>query len=147
MSYYKKQYQRPFTPPTGPTQARILKSKRANWFDISTPYNADFVSNIKTLFATSMRSYNPDTKMWSIHSAALGEIVNLLNIYFDEVINCVDEVKALPTGDIFGELFKMVPKEYADKVYLALSQAVHPDHGGSNEDMTKLNQAYQNVKK
>lgn len=134
---------RPFTPPSGPQVARILKSAKEGWYDLSTPYNPGFVSEIKTKLTTSIRSYSPDTRMWSVHESALADAVELLKKYFTEVVNCVG--LSQPSKDlvsVFDELFKMIPKEYQDKVYMALAQAVHPDHGGTTENMTKLNKSY-----
>ena len=156
MPYYRR---RPFSSfssgtathfqPTGPQKARILQSAKPKWYDISTPYNADFVQNIKSLIAPSMRSYDPATKMWSCHAGALAEVVDLLKVYYDEVINCVpvEDNKPQDLLCVFDELFKMIPGEYQDKVYKALVQAVHPDHGGSNDNMVKLNKAYGDNKK
>jgi len=138
MRYQKK----PFT---GPTKAAILKSKREHWVDIVAPYNPDFVDQIKSDIQPSHRTYNPDTKRWSVNDIFLEDIIIMLKTYFNEVETDLTTEPTEPEN-LFTEVFKVINGQYRDKVYHALAQALHPDHGGSDELMTKLNQAYQEQK-
>ena len=131
---------------TGPTKATILESATKGWFDIASPYNEEYIENLKTLIVPAMRRWNKDSKLWSIHSSALADVVELLKVYFDDVVSSVGQQKAIaPSADIFGELFKTLkglPNSNMDKIFLQLSNAVHPDKGGSDYLMKSLNKAY-----
>lgn len=148
MARYSRQQQQ-----TGPTRAQILDSVTfKGWYDISTPYNKEFIDNLKLMVNPSMRRWNPTTKLWSVHSLALPDTVDLLKVYFDEVISAVGQSQTQQQSvsvDIFGQLFKTLkslPNGNMTKVYSSLAVAVHPDHGGSNELMTQLNKAYNDNK-
>lgn len=137
----------------GPTKAQILESTTKGWYDISTPYVAEFVVNLKVIINPSMRRWNPLTKLWSVHEAALPDLIDLLKVYFDEVVTNIGQKKKpeLSSGvDMFDQLFKelrKMPNSNIDKIYAQISMAVHPDKGGSEILMKQLNQAYQTAKK
>ena len=139
MKYQKQQ---------GPTKATILKSSTPGWIDIVTPYNKEFVETIKTDIEWSKRKWNPDSKRWSVDETYLEELVGMLKLYFDEIET--DLLTTESDSNLFKQVFdilKGMPNGNMDKVYHALAQALHPDHGGSNEQMTLLNQAYQEIRK
>ena len=137
--------------PSGPTKATIMKSNISGWWEIVTPWNQDFLDSFKSVVASSYRFWDKDNKVWRVRESVLDDVVNLLKLYFDQVVAMeTDDSKpeAIST-DIFGELFKTLkdlPNNNMDKVYLALSNAVHPDKGGTNTLMTELNRAYQENK-
>ncbi len=143
-------YSRSYTPKhqayTGPSRATIMQSSRKGWYDISTPFNADFVDKLKALIPGNARTWNKESKMWSVIETHLEDAVNLLKLYYAEVITTIGQEKEQDTGNMFARVFeamKGLPKENVDKTYKALATALHPDHGGSNELMMQLNQAYQ----
>ena len=128
----------------GPTKAALLKSNRENWIDIVAPYNADFVDQIKSEIQPSHRTYNPDTKRWSVNDIFLEEVIVMLKKHFDDVET---DLTTEQPDNLFAQVFSVLPDgDYVDKVYHALAQAIHPDHGGSEQLMKQLNQAYQEKK-
>jgi len=160
MAYYKGKGKKTFwghggSTFKGPTKATIMQSKDAGWFDIVTPYNADFVENLKSLISPAYRRWDPANKLWKIRESALEDVVNLLMVYYDTVESSVGGSTTNSTnapsvgGNMFDELFstlKGLPNGNMDKVYLALSKGVHPDTGGTNDLMRQLNEAYQKNK-
>jgi hypothetical protein len=56
------------------------------------------------------------------------------------------EFSPSPDANLFRMVFNLIPDEYVPGVYRALAQAVHPDHGGTNEQMRDLNLAYEERK-
>lgn len=128
----------------GPTKAAILKGNQAGWLTIITPYNANFVDELKSTIQPSHRQWDPSAKAWRVNEIYLEELVPMLQRYFDEIET--DLTTEPSSNNLFVEVFKIVNGQYRDKVYYALAQALHPDHGGSQELMTKLNAAYQETK-
>ena len=131
---------------SGQTKAAILRSKMTGWVDLVTPYRADFVDALKSQIQPSHRQWDPAMKVWHVQDMFLEKVIDMLGKYFDEVTTDLVEEKSAISGNLWTEVFKAIPKDTADKVYYALAMAVHPDHGGSNEQMTLLNKAYQECK-
>jgi len=131
----------------GPTRAAVNRSVLTGWVDLVTPYNAGFVRDLKESIQTSHRKWNPDMKVWQVNQIYLDKAVLLLKKYFDEVTTDLltePEVPANLFKPIF-EILRKLPNGNMDKIYRTLAMAVHPDHGGSDELMKKLNEAYQNA--
>ena len=146
------QNQRGKTNYQGPREAAILRSSKEGWLNVSAPYFPDItpkmVEDIKTYIDPSSRKWNPDTKYWEIKETCLGTLISILKKHFDEVTqNLTAEGTSSNAFQVVFEILKSMPNGNLDRVYGALAQAVHPDHGGSNEQMKLLNEAYQEVKK
>lgn len=141
MVYGKKKF-------TGPTKAAILRGNQEGWLTLVTPYNADFVDELKSTIQPSHRRWDPVSKTWSINEIFLEELIPMLQRYYDSVETDLTAESTVPEN-FFGPVFdalKNLPNGGMDKVYKSLAQACHPDHGGSDELMSKLNQAYQEAK-
>ena len=151
MSYSYKGYRgkRKSKPFTGPTKAGIYKSKKENWLKVVAPYKADFVDELKSSIQPSHRSWDPDNKHWLVNEIYLEDLVKMCQRHFDEIETDLVEgaTEATEPENLFTQVFNALPNGgYVDKVYYALAQAIHPDHGGSEELMTQLNKAYQERK-
>jgi len=133
-------------PFAGPTRAAINRSDTKGWVDVVSPYNADYIEDLKTVIQPSHRKWDPNQKVWRVSEIYLEELVGLLKMHFDEVTtNLTEADTAAIDVNIFNEVFNIIPKEYRDKTYFALCQALHPDHGGNEEQMKLLNKAYSNA--
>jgi intergrase/recombinase len=139
-SYTPKHSSKPYT---GPTRASINKSYMKGWVDVVSPYKKDYVEDLKTVIQPSHRKWDPVKLVWHVNEMFLEELVGLLKMHFDEVItDLAEEEKTV--DNIFKPVFEALKndKDSCDKVYRALAFALHPDHGGTTEQMTKLNQAH-----
>ena len=138
---------------TGPTRAAINRSDIKGWLDVVTPYvpaiMADFLDELKSTIQPSHRKWDPDTKVWHVSDMFLEELIGMLKKYFDDVVTDLLEEPSVPDNMFMPvfEALKGLPDGTLDKVYRQLSQALHPDKGGSNELQKKLNDAYSEVKK
>lgn len=134
----------------GTQEAAILKSQKDGWVNVSTPYKKECVDDIKSFIEPSGRVWNPTTKFWEIKEIYLGTIITILKKHFgDNIIQNLTEETASPSN-VFKPLFdvlKQMPNGNLDKVYSALAFAIHPDRGGSTEQMKQLNTAYEEAKK
>ena len=134
-------------PFAGPTRAAINRSDTKGWVDVVSPYNADYIEDLKTVIQPSHRKWDPNQKVWRVSEIYLEELVGLLKMHFDEVTTNLTEPEQPAVDNIFKPVFSALKGDDMDKVYRALAFALHPDRGGSAEQMSKLNQAYQEVKK
>ena len=80
----------------------------------------------------------------------LEEVAELLNWYYDRVeTDLMDPVDAPEGHGVYGTLFLLpsAPDELVKSAYRLLSMSYHPDRGGTTEQMSKLNSAYDEIKK
>lgn len=104
-----------------------------------TPYNQDFVEMFKTVIPYPHRKWNPEKKQWLVAETMLQETVELMKLYFDDITQAL--VSDEP-ANVWEIALEHIPNEYLDRVYMALANGLHPDHGGNAEEMKKLNIAY-----
>jgi len=142
-SYKKTEYK-------GPTKAAIVRSSLGQgWVDVVSPYDRDYVEELKSSIQPSHRKWDPQSQVWHVNELYLEELVALLKKHFDEVTTNLLSEEPVPSN-LFRPVFealKDLPNGNLDKVYKQLAVAVHPDHGGSDELMKKLNEAYQETRK
>mgnify|MGYP001558341190 CR=1 FL=1 len=126
----------------------IGKTDIPDWLLMVSPYNKDFVEQFKATIPSAQRKWDPESKRWLIGEIYAVEIAELIKQHFPEAEITTDLVQeTTPEVNLFEQLFTVLPAEFVDKIYKTLSMAVHPDKGGSNELMSKLNQAYENRRK
>jgi hypothetical protein len=128
------------------TRAGILKSTRQGWVRVVTPFDRDFVDDLKVMIPRDHRQWVPEDKHWLVNELFIKELVDIVRMHFDDVETDLGQKETIETTEgLFNQLFKVIPKDHVDKIYKILAQALHPDHGGSTEQMTELNKAYQEV--
>ena len=136
----------------GKTRASIEKSGVAGWFIVKTPWNENFLTDMKANIQQSSRQWDPVLKVWKISDMFLEDIIILLKLHFDDVVvDLEEEAPAIAVTtkpiNVFDEVFRMIPDDQVERIYKALAFAVHPDHGGNTAQMTALNVSYQARKK
>jgi len=121
-------------------KASLLKSDEKGFVIMLTPYQKEFVEEFKIKVPYPHRKWDPDKKVWLVAETMLEATVELMKKYFDDIsTNLLTE----ETGNnLWESVFTAIPNDYIDVVYRALCQAVHPDHGGTDEQMKQLNMAY-----
>lgn len=128
--------------------AYILPHKDKIWYDVSTPYDSDFVSSLKIVINPSMRRWDPETKLWAVHYSVLSELKDILRLYFDRIVEEKETKQEIPKIqpekkiDIIAEIFKICPSKNVDELYKGLAKSFHPDKGGDTEIMKKINKEY-----
>lgn len=118
-----------------------------DWLKIYTPYSQNFVQYLKLNIAPQDREpifHEVEGKQrfdcWKIRRTYLDDIVKLMNDFWprEEIVSDLDE-----GSDWIDKLFAVVPDSKIDLVYRALAQALHPDVGGDEELMKRLNLVYE----
>lgn len=149
MTYYQ-QSQRKRTEYKGPREASILRSAKDGWVNVSMPYDPPCIEDIKSWIETSGRMWNPITKFWEVKEIHLETLVSILKKHFGDKVTQNLTTEVASPKNLFVPVFealKKLPNGDIKRVYRLLAQAFHPDAGGTNELMSKLNEAYSEVKK
>ena len=115
------------------------------------PYDADLIEALKTEVPARHRSYDPTTRGWAVTDPRLAEQALALVAWFFPDVAVLDgphaprDPRPIRRDDAaFGELHlaPSAPPEVLDAAYRALARLHHPDLGGSNAAMQRLNAAY-----
>ena len=125
--------------------ATIFNTQDSSWVELVTPYDPDYLEDMKSSILPHNRKWVPDTKSWRIRVNkvdVLRQVLRRHGFYVDEESINLQPTGSQGGGNLFEQVLTMIPDEYVNKVYYALAQAVHPDHGGTSEQMKQLNMAY-----
>ena len=130
-------------------KASILKASRDGWVKVITPYDVRFVTDIKYVIPFGEREWNPADKCWLVRDNYLEEIIILLQKYYDEITTDLIEAKNSPADGPYATMFLLpeAPVELVKSAYRLLSMVHHPDHGGTDEQMDRLNNAYEQIRR
>ena len=136
-----------------------------NWFVISTPFNRSFVESLKTHIPAHAREWDGGAKLWKINAPFAPIASRVIRTYFpDADIPETPNFQNAPHSPNFrnpsvntcqcrndpdaARLFILptAPLPVVTAVYRALSKELHPDCGGSDDEMQELNSAYERLK-
>ena len=116
---------------------------------LTFPYAAELVDALKAQIPAHARTYDPDSRAWTITVAHASVAARLMHQTFADV-ETVD-AQAGPTADrgdppreaalVVLHLRPSAPPELVDAAYRCLARLHHPDAGGDHDAMLRLNQA------
>jgi hypothetical protein len=116
---------------------------------LRTPYQANFVDQLKLRIPSYARKWDPTAKTWMVDTTFHKIAVDLCNACFAQVI--IDDrrqkqhrTNGRSTGatDWAAAMFAELPERLHKPIYKALAKNLHPDTGGNSEAMKKLTAAY-----
>lgn len=117
---------------------------------VSTPYNPDFVAELKASIPYSGREWVKILKAWLVEPQYLKEIEQLCQKHFSELHSSVNTPVVFGGLEgVYGVLFLApnAPFWLVTKVWKMLAQEFHPDRNPeSAETMREINKAYQEIK-
>jgi hypothetical protein len=122
--------------------ATIFTSTTPGWLEVVTPYDPEYLDDMKLFIPYENRRWVPETKSWRIRANEGKYLKQILTKHHYHIIE--DDTHWDIGSNLFDYLFEGIPDEYVNKVYYALANALHPDHGGSTKQMQDLNAAYEN---
>lgn len=118
--------------------------------DVSFKYDAEVVSIVKTI---PSRAWVADGKYWTIFASHIPVLANML-VSKGHIVSVNGDrwegpkAKTGPfepfvkdTSNPFTSFFAGIPEAYRVKAYKALTRVFHPDTGGDEALMKKLNEA------
>ncbi len=117
--------------------------------DVTFPYDAFVVAELKRAVPAPLRTYDPDTKTWTISARYVERVYHVLDQVFGEVDiegsrTGTSDHRQRASGDPYQvlHLLPSAPDEVVTVVYRTLAKLHHPDRGGEHDAMLALNQAY-----
>lgn len=148
--------------------------RKDGWVWIMTPYHPLFVHRVKFLIPGYARCFDPTAKVWSCESGYADLLLDTALDVFGEKPTEIPPIPApkaesrqrqerqeqrekkrrerdgRETGSSkkpspFAIFMGFMPDDMLKKTYRALVVALHPDRGGSHEDMVALNNAMEEI--
>lgn len=148
----------------------MIAIDRGQHLDIYTPYNREFVAELKEVIPWRGRSWLDEERAWRIHKDYQSRLMDLLHEYFSHVElidprttahqpppspqpqrshtpnQCRDGVISAYPDHAALWVIPGAPHTVMNAAYRVLSRACHPDCGGTHEAMVRPNAAYSRVK-
>ena len=117
--------------------------------DITFPFSAFVVAEIKRSVPAPLRSYDPSTKTWTVAARYVGDIYHILDQAFGGVdvegarSGAADHGRRAGTDDSYVvlHLLPSAPPELVTAAHRCLAKIHHPDAGGSTAVMQQINRA------
>lgn len=120
--------------------------------DVSFKYDPEVVGIVKTI---PSKAWVPEGKYWTILATHIPVLANMLvakghtvSVNGEKWVHTQAKtgpfdpyVKNPSTGNPFQDFFAGIPEAYRVKAYKALTRVFHPDTGGDEALMKKLNEA------
>jgi hypothetical protein len=86
-----------FQPLKVPNMGNVRIEPSGDWFNVYTPYNQNFVSDLKML-PVGTRKWNPALKCWEVHASHAANLNDILGRYFKNAPNAVVETTDFPVS-------------------------------------------------
>lgn len=119
-----------------------------NWIKIEGRTTKQFVQQLKAMILPdSYRRFDYETSNWYVHKDREATLLNLTKKHFGTKFELVNFQVAQDTPYSVLFVTQDAPDLVVKASYKVLSTIYHPDKGGSLEQMSKLNQAYDLIKK
>jgi hypothetical protein len=138
---------------------RIWWDSQVAAYRIAMPYSQEFVSAIKALIPASDRAFDPTTKVWTFTERFFDPMQLLCEkVYGKHNVVAVTRQQAqsaqapasitkFTAAQLAVDFLTLVGFDAAQAAYRRGAVALHPDHGGNLEKMTKLNAVWQRLEK
>ncbi len=121
--------------------------------DVTFPYSAFVVAEIKHVVPAWLRSYDSNTKTWTVAGRYVHLVYHVLAQVFGEV-----DVEGSRTGPadrgrpsrddpwVILHLRPTAPPELVSAAHKCLAKLNHPDAGGSTAVMQRINRAVESIR-
>ena len=121
--------------------------------DVTFPYSAYVVAELKRAVPAPLRTYDPDLKTWTVAGRYVSAVYHVLAQVFGEVdvegsrSGAAD--RGRPTGGdpyVVLHLLPTAPPELVSAAHKCLAKLHHPDAGGSTAVMQRINRAVESIR-
>lgn len=142
------------------TNVRVWWDPAIQAYRLASPYNKDFVEGLKKQIPYSDRSFDPDTKIWTFVERQLAPVqafFKLLGVQATIITRAQAEQasQSTPAGPQRGAAIAEIALTFMRtagpdamlKAYRAAAMSLHPDRGGSMDQMSALNAAWDRIQK
>ena len=146
-------------PRQGQTGVRIWWDKDVQAYYISTPYNQNFVEFIKAAIPVGKRHWDPQTKIWMFSEEFLPPLLKLcqkvwgagnvtvIDKFQVEKASATPSVQKTKMEDVLADFIRLLPYDVALTAYRKAAMQLHPDRGGDETKMSKLNTLWKRIQK
>ena len=112
-------------------KAEIFYDAPTNRIGIRTPYNVEFITELKTFVSPGARTWDGSTKTWYANASYLDAVERLVKKYFPDATVTGPAAFEAPEsdGDCYSRMLKILPDHAMKAVYRAIVMACHPDKG------------------
>lgn len=123
------------------------------WAVIHTPFDRQFIDALKNAIPRDYRVWDQGGKVWKVDINYLEDLIAVAEIFFEVSLVQEEEPQARQLSPGSGQdspyhdLFQSLPTEALIRAYKAAIPHIHPDRGGSEEIMKKVNVAWDRIKK
>jgi hypothetical protein len=119
------------------------------WIVCKTPFNRDFVEALKEGIDRSCRKWDGVEKVWKVDVDEMDNLEVICKLYFKEVIFIeVDQPQAVSSGGgCYADLICDLPDDALKRVFRLVALSMHPDQGGTDTGMSKVNDAWHAIQK
>ena len=113
---------------------------------LETPFDKDFTDSLKKSITTKKRIWDNNDKVWYVAKDQFDKLCHLLDGAFDETL-LLDFPSHEVSADSWGTLYLVpgAPLEVVRAVFKVLALKYHPDKGGDEGIMVRLNAAYKTI--
>lgn len=143
----------------------LLEKYSDKWIKlISSNMSSRFVNVLRYSLKQNFRRWDPVSNTWIVHYSQINPLVKSARRHFEKVnysqlptqwqilaagADIPIDLPDVKSKDWYSLLFvtDTAPVEVIKAAYKALSRKYHPDTGGSQEKMTQLNEAYNEINK
>ncbi len=121
--------------------------------DVTFPYSAFVVAELKRAVPAPLRAYDPDSKTWTVAGRYVSAVYHVLAQVFGEVD--IEGSRAgpadhgRPSSDdpwVILHLRPTAPPELVTAAHRCLAKLHHPDTGGSTATMQAINSAVDQIR-
>jgi len=126
-------------------------------YRLKTPYDAEFVDDLKDCVFYQGRSWDGVSKTWLFDRDYLENVCQLCSEYFGNVSvtgnekeQAHEQYPSEPVGELQNAsiaLIRLLPEEILHTAYRSAMKSLHPDVGGDTAKAQEFNQAYQAIVK
>lgn len=121
--------------------------------DVTFPFSAYVVAELKRAVPAPLRTYDPDSKTWTVAARYVSAVYHVLAQVFGEVdvegsrSGAAD--RGRPSSDdpwVILHLRPTAPPELVSAAHKCLAKLHHPDAGGSTATMQAINAAAEQIR-
>lgn len=128
---------------------------------VITPFVQAFVEELKDAIPYRSRSFDPEFRTWTVRQPYVDPALEIAAQHFDGMRRLYAEQPTTETGHTIEECLRRVRLFYCEEstlylihgapwpiiqaAYRATAKLAHPDTGGSNQEMTRVNLAYETL--
>jgi hypothetical protein len=121
---------------------------QGTWIVCKTPYNPDFVHALKFNIDRGSRKWDAEEKVWKVDVSEMDLLEEICNKHYAEVLFIEVEQPVATSGPSpYHDLIVGLPDDALKRVFRLCALSMHPDQGGTNDGMNKVNDAWHLIEK